>query len=141
MVYAVEIINNVFDRTKKLFFPIRIRYWLRMGFISMFSLNNGSGNSNSSSRGDELSKFFGNSFRESMTEFNSSALNWLSQYGFITSIIFFILFLISLVFSFIGSVFTFIFIEGIIKKDVKIIKGFKNNTKLGSCPESHKYVY
>ena len=58
MAYAIDILNNTFNKTKEQFFPIKIKYWLRMGFISMFggrSRGGGSGNSGYNTSGKDFS--------------------------------------------------------------------------------------
>jgi len=129
MAYATDILGKCVDETKQLFFPIRKKYWLKMGFLSLFSgRNSGSGgngfnSSRTSGNNEDISTFFEN--------LKTEGISFFTQYGVLVGIGVFFIWLISLFFVFLNSVFTFVFIEGIIKKDVSIKKGFKNNKKLG----------
>lgn len=132
MVYAADILSESFEKTKNLFFPIRPGYWIRMGFISLFgsSFGGGSGgNSGYNSSGRDLPS--GLNFTEAISQFNTGALDFLSKYGTIVAIVFIMFYAISIFFTYINSVFRFMFIEGIVKKDVRIIKSFKDNKSNG----------
>ena len=110
---AINTLEQSFDKTKKLFFPIRKEYWLRMGLISLFG-------------GGARHSFSGNNFSlPKNTEFD--IVDFISQYGTLIGVLVFFFFFVSLFFTYVGSVFTFMFIEGIVKKDIKIRKSFKQN--------------
>ncbi|MBN2367647.1 hypothetical protein JXC34_01415 [Candidatus Woesearchaeota archaeon] len=132
MAYAIDIISDSFRKTKELFFPIRLSYWLRMGIANLFggrSPGGGGGNGGGSS---SYKKQVGDlSLREMVTTFNQGALEFLSNYGVFLSLGVFFLYLIGLFFTYIGSVFTFVFIEGIVKKDLKLRKSFVENNSRG----------
>lgn len=132
MAYATEILNDSINKTKELFFPVRKGYWLRMGFVSLFSANGGSGGSSGSSGGNRDSDFSKINWKQVISTFNSEALKFLNQYGAIIGAGFFVLYLISLFFTYISSVFSFVFIDGVVKKDLKIRKSFAENKYLGS---------
>ncbi|MFH2019787.1 MAG: hypothetical protein ABIJ34_00075 [archaeon] len=132
MVHAGEIINDCFNKTKDLFFPVRLKYWMKMGFVSLFSGNEGYGGSSGGNGGNRNSDFQNIDWKQALSQFNSEALGFLSKYGQIVGIVFFILYLISLFFTYVSSVFTFVFIDGIIKKDLSIKKSFSENKAHGS---------
>jgi len=130
MAYATDILGKCVDETKKLFFPVRIKYWLRMGFISLFSGRSGGGrggngynSSNSGGPNEDFSAFFNN--------LKTEATSFFTQYGVFIGVGIFFLWLISLFFVYLNSVFTFVFIDGIVKKDITIKKGWKDNKKQG----------
>ena len=133
MAYAVDIINESFKKTKELFFPIRTKYWLRMGFISLFGNRSGGGSAGNSFRSSSSDNnlFKGLSFKEAVQKINSESLNFLSQYGVLVAIGFFLLYFVALIFTYINSVFTFMFIDGLLKKDIRIRKSFKENNSKG----------
>ncbi|MEK6917223.1 MAG: hypothetical protein AABW92_05780 [Nanoarchaeota archaeon] len=110
---AINTLEQSFDKTKKLFFPIRKEYWLRMGLISLFG-----GGARHSFSGNNLSL-------PENPDFN--IVDFISQYGTLIGVLFFFFFFLSLFFTYVGSVFTFMFIEGIVNKNIKIRKSFKQN--------------
>ena len=71
------------------------------------------------------------SFRELISRANSKALDWLSEYGLIIGIIFSALMFIGLIYSYINSVFIFMFIDGVVNKKISIRKSFSKNNPLG----------
>ena len=141
MAYAIDILNDTFNKTKEQFFPIKVKYWLRMGFISMFggrrTSSSSGGNSGYNSSGKD---FPGMNFSEIVTKVNTEGLNYFSQYGLITGIGIFVLYLISLFFTYINSVFMFMFMEGLFNKDIRIKKSFKDNNKLGVSLFSFRFI-
>ncbi|MEM2131512.1 MAG: hypothetical protein QXR96_03240, partial [Candidatus Woesearchaeota archaeon] len=127
MVYATEILNKTFDRTKELLFPIRKQYWLKMAFVSIFIGNSGfnnfgSFNLNSSDKSKISDAFKGMTFKQIISKINTSALTFLAHYGLFVGIFIFFLYLIGLLFSYFNSVFTFVFFDGIVKKEISIKK-------------------
>lgn len=139
MAYAADIIKDSLERTKELFFPIRLGYWFRMGFIGMFSTfsrGGSTGNSSSFNRND----YKGMNFKDAIANFNSEALQFLTQYGSIVGIVSFFMFLFGLLFSYINSVFIFMFLDGVLSKDIRIRKGFKNNKKMGVSLFSLRFI-
>ncbi|MEM4397145.1 MAG: hypothetical protein QW757_00805 [Candidatus Woesearchaeota archaeon] len=127
MVYATEILNKSFEKTKELLFPIRKDYWLKMAFVSLFIGNSGfnnfgSSNLNSSDKAKISDAFKGMTFQQIISKINTSALSFLAQYGLFIGIFIFFLYLIGLLFSYFNSVFTFVFFDGIVKKEISIKK-------------------
>ena len=93
MAYAIDILGSSFNKTKNLFFPFRLKYWMKMGFISLFSGNRTGGFGNSGY--NTSSRDFGDvNFSQAMEKIKLEATNFLSQHGYILGIIIFVLFLI-----------------------------------------------
>jgi hypothetical protein len=137
MVYAGDIISSCFTKTKELFFPIRKEYWIKMGLVSMTGgsdnggnisnmFNGYNGNSGNNNTQSEIN------FRELVIKFNSEALNFMASYGYIVYSIIAIVYVICLIFSYITSIMNFVFIDGIINKEIKIRKSFSENKPIGS---------
>jgi hypothetical protein len=133
MAYAGDIIKESFNRTKSLFFPIRKKYWLKMGFISIMAGNSQGGNYNGNGLNDSNKSGFpsGMTLQQFIADLNTKALAFLSQYGYIKGIAFIVLYFIGLIFSYLSSMFTFVFIDGIVKKDIVIGKSFSEWKKQG----------
>ncbi|MBN1503399.1 hypothetical protein JW930_07710 [Candidatus Woesearchaeota archaeon] len=131
MAYAVDIINDSFKKTKELFFPIRFKYWVKMGFVNLFTGGNSGGLNDPrySSNNKDFPSFA--NLRDALYQFNTKSLEFLSQYGLFIGIGAFFLYLIALFFSYISCVFTFMFIDGLVKKDIHIRKSFEQNNPLG----------
>jgi hypothetical protein len=126
MAYAADIISNSFEKTKQLFFPIRKDYWFKMGLVSLLGgtqsggFGNGYSGGSGSGNKDLDNLFKGMTFREILTRINHVGIEFMSKYGYIVGIAFAIIFLLAQVFSYIGSIFTFVFLDGIVKKEIKI---------------------
>ncbi len=136
MVYAGDIITDCWNKTKELFFPIRKEYWVKMGIANIFSWNSAGGSGGGNSFGNSGSSntenpFAGMTFQQIVSQINTQALDFLSKYGYIIGIVIFLLYLLGLFFTYISSVFTFIFLEGILKKEIKIRKSFSENKTQG----------
>lgn len=130
MAYAINLLNNAFTRTKEILFPIRKKYWLKMAFISLFISKKSYMPylSYQNSFNNQSESFYNNSFKESIVQINNESIKFLSQYGYIIVILFFIFYLISLFFKYLNSMFTFVFLDGIVKKEIQIKKAI-NETK------------
>ncbi|NTV23150.1 MAG: hypothetical protein HGA85_02110, partial [Nanoarchaeota archaeon] len=124
MVIAIDIFSDSVKKTKELFFPIRKGYWVRMAFLSAFtgrasgSLGNGLGSGNGDS---------GIGFKESIASFNAEALSFFAKYGTILGVFLGMLVAIGTAISFISSVLTFSFIEGIDKQEIRLRKSWKTH--------------
>jgi len=131
MVIAIDILSDTFHKTKKLFFPVKAGYWLRMGFASLLnqsSYSGGSFNFNGSGGTDFPSSM---SIKEQISVFNSKALSFLSQYGFLVGLLFILLASFSVIFTYITSIFTFVFIDGLMQKKFLIKKSYVKNHMQG----------
>jgi hypothetical protein len=119
---SLDAINPAFNAMKELLFPIKLKSWFKLGFISFF----GSKTSISESGGN-----FGNASNTTgngkMPNFNA----FLAQYGLMIGIVFFIGVLIALIFGYIKSVFSFVFVEDLIEKKDNILSSFSKNSKNG----------
>ncbi len=138
MAYAADIISDCLNKTKALFFPIRRDYWLRMGLVSLFggcsgsSFGNGSsGGSGNSTKDSLVGTQTGLTIKQIVAQLNTKALDFLSQYGYIIGIVFFVFYALSLLLSYINSVFIFVFIDGLVKKEIRIKKSFSENKPQG----------
>ena len=140
MAYAIDIINQAFNKTKEMFFPIKLGYWLRMGFVNLFSGPSSGSSSSSSNYSGRDSDFSKVDFRQALANLNQEGLNFFSQYGFLTTIGIFVLYLISLFFSYLNSVLTFVFIDGVFNKNFRIRKSFGRQHKLGVSFFALKFI-
>jgi hypothetical protein len=130
MAYAIDIINNTFELTKKLLFPIKKKYWFKMGLVSLLSSKNSfGGNSGSGFNRSDLPEDLSSI---NISEINSKALDALKKYGIFIGIGISLLFLIGLFFSYITSIFTFIFIDGVVNKKIEIKKSLKKTKSIGT---------
>jgi hypothetical protein len=104
-----------------------------MGFVSLFAGSNyggGMGNLGSSRKPETVS--ISVSIRELIAQFNTEALKFISQYGNFIGIAFILIYALCLLFAYLNSIFTFVFIEGIVKKELQIKKSFSDNKNLGT---------
>jgi hypothetical protein len=139
MAYAGDIINESFNRTKALFFPIRTKYWFKMGFVNLMAGSSQGGSYNgSNSSGKGLPTDI--TLKQVIAELNTKALAFLSQYGYIVGIAIILLYFIGLLFSYISSIFTFVFIDGIMKKEIVIGKSFSECKKQGASLFKLRFV-
>ncbi|MFH0875099.1 MAG: hypothetical protein V1859_04115 [archaeon] len=133
MTYAIKIIEPAFQKTKESLFPVDKKYWLRMGLVSLASAGNYAGNGgNPMGDGSSLPDTGNLSFREIVAKFNIEALQFLKIYGWIIGVLFAILYIFSLVVSYINSVLYFVFIEGVIQKKIEVRKSFSANRAIGT---------
>jgi uncharacterized Tic20 family protein len=124
---------KAFNKTKSLLFPIKIKYWFKLGFVSLFSL-------------------FGKSFNINGINFNSNTLDLsslssknnslvtgnvvsnLQLNNFIIGLIGVLVFIASLfaiIWNYITSMFSFVFIDALVNKNYIIKKSFKDNSSNG----------
>jgi len=144
MVYSTEIIGDVFDKTKKLFFPINLKYWLKMGFVGLFTgsgTGSGGGNGYSSSRSGGESPFKDMTFREVVSKGNQVGLDFFQNYGYLVGIGLFVLYGLGLFFSYLSSVFTFVFFEGLFDKKFTIKNSFSKSKKLGTSLFAFRFIF
>jgi hypothetical protein len=142
MAYAGDIIEDCFTRTKELFFPIRKGYWIRMWFAGAMSGNGQGSNFNSSNYTDTGKLLFPKSMtiQEAIAAFNTQGLSFLSQYGYILGIAFLVIYFLGLILSYFSSIFTFVFIDGIIKKELSIGKSFSEYKTQGKSLFIFRFV-
>ena len=115
MTVAIDTLNSAFSKTKKLFFPIDRAYWL----INLFGGRPGNGFSG------------GNSYSTSSESPDVNFASFITRYGLLLGIAFIAFFVLMLFFTYLNSVFTFMFIEGVLHKSIKIRKSFRANHSLG----------
>ncbi|MBN2126957.1 MAG: hypothetical protein JW703_01030 [Candidatus Diapherotrites archaeon] len=118
---SVDAINPAFNAMKELLFPIKLKFWLKLAFVSMLgssggggggSIGNAGNTSNSSAQMPDLSSF-------------------LAQYGLIIGLIVFAVILLILVLTYIHSVFSFVFLDDLIERKSRILSSFKENMSNG----------
>lgn len=118
---SIDAINPSFNAVKKLLFPIKVKSWFKLGFVSIFA-NNFSGGA-----GGGFNNFSNNLGNRKMPEFNV----FLTQYGLIIGLIAFFIILVGLFFGYIKSVFSFVFVEDLIEKKDSVLSNFSKNLKNG----------
>ncbi|MBD3203284.1 hypothetical protein GF327_03255 [Candidatus Woesearchaeota archaeon] len=131
MAYAIDIIEDSFNKTKKLLFPIRKSFWLKMGFVSLFSGRAGSGSYSSGYNSNQIESF-PEDVKSTIGEINNNFLFNLKKYGYFIGIFISLVLLIVLFFSYIFSIFKFMFIQGVLEKKINIKRSFNKNKKLGA---------
>ncbi len=130
MTLAPEIISPAFQRMKKLLFPFKKGYWIRMAILS-FSKSGSSGNYSGSNSGGSGGDHGTLDLRQSIIQFNNEALSAINQHGAIFGILIAILLLVGLLLSFLSSVLLFSFVEGVEKGEIRIRKSFDRYRGLG----------
>jgi hypothetical protein len=120
---AFSLISPSIERTKKRLFPFQFWEWFRLMIIVALAANKSAGNFNynSSGRGDS------NSIK-SFSEFSDKLREVLKKYWVFGTGIFIIGFILMTIFSYIQSVFSFIFIDALVEKKAKFTFR-KNNSK------------
>jgi hypothetical protein len=121
---AFEFVEPAIDKTRKLLFPIKLKYWFKLGFVSLLSAGNrfGSGSNFSfPSSSNKDSSITGNAI-SNLTD----KINW-TLVGVLAALFV----VIGLIFTFIQSVFSFIFIDALVKKDYQIKKSWAQHKSKG----------
>jgi len=117
---SFNLVGESINRTKKRLFPFQFKEWFKLGIISAIAgMSFGSGFNFSNQV---------NSSKDLGDSFFSSIRDYITNHGFIFGIIFSLFILISLFFSYIQSVFTFIFVESLVEKKARFAFS-KNNSK------------
>jgi len=120
-----------FRKVKALLFPIKAGYWFKLGFVSLFSIygytsRGGNGNNIRIPSGGDSS---GTSTNE-VSKITGEAVSNLAGKGFIAGIVGFVvllLALIALVFNYITSALTFVYVDALVNKGFKIKSSWKKN--------------
>jgi hypothetical protein len=120
---AFSLISPSIERTKKRLFPFQFWEWFRLMIIVALARSKGAGNFNynSSGRGDSSSI-------KSFSEASSKLREAVKKYWVVGAGIFVIGFILMTIFSYIQSVFSFIFIDALVDKKAKFTFR-KNNSK------------
>ncbi len=116
---SVDSVEPAFNAMKELLFPIRFLFWLKLAFVSLF------GGRRSGGSFENFSKSSNNSFK------TPNLNSFLAQYGLVIGLLAFIIVLIGLVFGYIGSVFSFVFVEDLVEKKSNILEPFRKNIGFG----------
>ena len=115
--YATEALNKALEKTNQLLFKnFNLVFWLKLALI-VFLIGGLSFNLNSGLRSPSKS--------------DSNFIASISTYLPIIVVVIAIFLVIGLIFAFIKSVCQFMFIEGIVNRDVDLVKGFKRNLENG----------
>jgi hypothetical protein len=125
---SFNLVGPAIDNTKKLLFPYNFKYWGKLTFVSILSKygvsssgSGGGGNGSSFASNDETKSITGNAIAGATNNFN---------YGLIGLLV--ALFsIIGLVMTYITSIFTFIYIEALVKKRYSISESWNGNKKQG----------
>ena len=112
---AFKLIEEAFSKTKERLFPFNFKDWFRLGFISALASQK-SLNFNSSFNSADLSSFSGNS--------GEKIKDFFREKGLILGGILSAFFIFYLFFSYLQSVFNFIFVDNLIEKKEVRSKGF-----------------
>ncbi|MEM3374670.1 MAG: hypothetical protein QXE31_05640 [Candidatus Woesearchaeota archaeon] len=132
MVYAADILNECIAKTKELFFPIRKAYWIKMTIANLLAGNSNYMNFNSFSNissPNTTKTSYNLSFNQAISQINTEALNFVSKYGNLVGIFFLVIYIFILFLQYISSMFTFVFLDGIVKKELKIKNAIKETEK------------
>jgi hypothetical protein len=126
---AFDLVGKSVKKTQQLLFPIKFRYWMKLGFVSLLSKNSGS-----FLKGNNGLNFSVPSSNKDVNSVTGNAISNLSEKSYIgiLGLIMGVGVILALIWSFITSVFTFIFIDALVKKDYKIKKSWKENKGNGA---------
>jgi hypothetical protein len=121
---AFDLFDPAFNKTKELLFPIDLKYWIKLAFVSLLS----SGNSYGSGLRSSSFNLPSQTSRESTNEITGNVVSGLDKvtFGLIGGLLV-VGTLLLLLFKYITSTFTFIFIEAVIKKNFTIKESWRNN--------------
>lgn len=119
MVIAGDLIQPVLEETKRLFFPIKSKFWLKLGLVNLISPNSQGGGGGNFSRGMNNAADV------------SQVTQFIKQYLAVIIAGAGVLFIFGLLWSIIAMTFTFIFLESVITANVSIREGFKRHIKKG----------
>lgn len=124
---AFGLAEPAIDKTKELLFPIRFGYWMKLGLVSLLSVGTGMGGSirvpssgGSSFSNKKIANITGNVISNSQ----KAAIGLIGTLVFALGIIY-------LIWNFITSIFTFVFIDALILKDYSIKKSWGKNKSQG----------
>ena len=124
---------------KKLLFPFKLRYWLKLGFVSLLSANVGRFNPGSNLNirlpSTTVEKPAAEAANETAAEITGnvtkSVKETLGSFSYLILPLILILLVISLIVKYITSTFTFIFLEALVTRKVEIKKAWRQNNPLG----------
>ena len=130
MAIALDIIQQSFEKTKKLFFPIRSHYWLKMGLVSLLMAGS-FGGSGFNFSGSDFGLSGSGDFTSSLADFNSQALQFLSEYSLFIGIGIVSVTVLTLILMYLQSIFTFVFIDGVASGDIVIGQSYRKQHDTG----------
>jgi hypothetical protein len=124
--YAFSIIDEVYKKTGKRLFPVKIKEWLKLGFVNMFAGGNGLSSSSGGARGWELSE--PTSFTN-ITSMVNPMSGMASALPILIPLIVIFPLSIILFFLFINSLFTYVFIDSVRNESTRIRKSIRRVNK------------
>jgi len=125
------IVPPAFQKAKELLIPFKIKYWMKLGFVSIFSMygaSRGGGGNNIRLPSDSFSSSSVGNQTAAITGNAVSALSKYSIIGGIVGIVSLLVIALILVMNYIVSSFTFVFVEALVKKEYTISGSWKNNS-------------
>ena len=130
---AFDYISPSIDDVKKLLFPFSLGKWMKLGFVSLLAYSGGNsgfntpkanfGGSNSSSMSRSMNDITGDAIKGTKDSLG------ILYYIVFPIILLFIIF--GFIMTYVTSVFSFIFIESLVKKEVLIKKSWQNCKSMG----------
>lgn len=127
-----NLVEPAINKTKSLLFPINPKLWMKLGFVSLFSIYGRGMGGGGGSPGGNVSNFsipYNQTSPVTGNAVSSFAKN--SIIGGIIGIFLVIFAVIALVINYITSMFTFVFIDSLIKKDCSIKRSWNNGGSFG----------
>lgn len=122
---AFDLVSPAIERTQKRLFPFAFLEWLKLFIISLLAKTRGSGGNGFSSSNKGTGRKSG-----SFSEFTNNARESILENWIWGTMIFSLIFLIGTIWSYISSVFSFIFIDSVVEKKAHFT--FKKNSSKGA---------
>lgn len=128
---ALEIIQPTLDKVKELLLPLDIVKWMKLALVVLIAGASGGGGQYFGNMGN-MGDLGGLEEEISYEEMEAAVLDFLTEEILLAITIAVALLALLLIFwGYISSIFTFIFLESAITKEVMIIEGFKRNLGRG----------
>jgi hypothetical protein len=122
---AFSLVDPAIKKTGELLFPFNLKYWMKLGLVSLLS-------SGTSFRGNSGSNYSAPSSDKDSTITTNAIASIPSKYGWgLIGLLVSIGLIFVLIMQFISSVFTFIFLDAVINKDYKIKQSWRKNKSKG----------
>jgi hypothetical protein len=114
-----DFVEPAIGRTKELLFPVNLKYWMKLGFVSLLSGKQTFGG-NFSGFGNGV----GSASNKSPRNVTANAIPEFKRDAGIIGLVAMLIGFLVLIWTFISSVFNFIFIDALLKKDYSIRKSW-----------------
>lgn len=124
---AFSLFTPAFERMQKILFPINFRYWLKLGFVSLFAVGGSIGGGGGSHGGfsPQNIPLGANTTTRNITGNAIANYSGKSALWGIVGALVLLASAIGVAFTFISSIFSFIFIDALVKKGFTIRDGWK----------------